>query len=391
MCTKAVVILAGVAACILPAMARMVDEDSPYSIDLRENPWSANAVCDIIFDGNLTMTPFGANREMPEFSDSDKFAMYLKDDGYSTNLYVVAAVEGGATQKAYSTTNYCLNVSGETLAGTPHHITIYALRSVTTYEDMFPGISVNMMMGFVVYIDGKPVECRDDDYYGRLPQALLDSAQRERFNQAAMAFIRKKMLFVSPLRSGYGEESSNLSEIGFFGVGAVDGFSVGSDSSAMPTPEKVVAGNVLLGSSQTNNLALADLTAPKGSGLDDATYRKLFDRLEFRPLGGRGAYVVEAKLTGEAASSVTNDVDAGMRRLDLAAMESGALTLEKATPGIFYRVIRGAKVDGIDKSGEWAVVDKDGNVDLEIPPGGVGDTSGFFRLEATPDGALQGG
>ena len=371
------------------------DQENPCSVNLKDGK-PATLEGDVVFDGYITMSVYDGEDD-PSFPSTAKFAMFLRDMGDATNFYVIASGPSGKTSRAYPTTSYCLDVDGDKLAGNPHRITVYAMHSATTYLDKYPGFPARAKMAFVVFVDGQPVQCRDEDYAEKLPQDLINGSETyHQLTSSAKALVGRKMLFISPLRAGYGDGSSQLTAIDFVGGGIVDNLDGGDCTLAtlpigdfsylavQSMPEKVSIGDIL-DSSQTNGLTVAQLFAPAAAGLDDAgqaAYRSLFVTLVFKESGG--GYMVMAVPSDEAEAAIKADVDDGIFMIDLDAVAAGKVTLEEVTPGIFYRVRRGSAVDAIDTKGKWAIAPGSGTVEVAIPEGEAGDSSGFFRLEASP-------
>ena len=348
---------------------------------------------DVVFDGFLSPSAYDEG-ESPDISavKDPKFAMYFGRDGAATNIYVIAAGSDPVSAKTFSTTNYCLNVTNEAFLGSGEcRVTIYALRGVTTYEDS----AAAMMMGFVVFVDETPVQCGDDDYFDKLPKEFSNP-----LNNTARALVANRYLFPSPLRDGYGVGSSMLTAIDFAGSGRVRGLAAGyapmetsapfadmSGLTVLPAPTRVAIGDMLADASQTNGLTKAgNLFAPAEANLSDAqqeAYRSLFGELVFEQADG-GGYMVMAYPTDEAMAMISNNVNACILKIDLDAVRAGTIVLDEVVPGLFYRVRRSsAAADGY-APGEWSVAQGDETVEVAIPDGEPGDTSGFFRLEASP-------
>ena len=376
-----------------------VEKDgSPLYLDLNGGRY-ISLDGDVVLDGRFKLSVYDNGSEPRKLPFDTKFAMYLRDDGTETNLYVVAAGNAIYNSESYTTTNFCLAVCGDALAAGWHRITVYVLRCVTTRLENYPNSgNPNMLMGFVVFIDEEPVCCKDPDYRQKSlvsPKAVFDKDLE--FNETAKALMEGKYLFISPLRAFYqGGHPSQLASIGFLGNGCVDDIAVGyhplgsagfaklDDISLLPTLEGVYIGMVV-SASQTNGLTVAKLLAPEEAGLDDAgqaAYRSLFAKLVFE--AADGGYMVMAVPSDAAETDIRNSVDVGVLRIDLGAVRAGKVLLEEVVPGIFYRVRRGSVMTDISKMGEWSVAQGNESVEVAIPAGDLEDTSGFFRIEASP-------
>ena len=354
--------------------------------------WKTYINKDIVVDSYVKL-PVYEPGQAPTTEYPNKCAIYLYDNGVETNLCIVAA--GFRDTSAHHTaTSYCLNVSAEAMSAEKHHITVYALRNVSTGSRTGPV----PLMGFVVFVDGEPVACKDDDYR----QKFIDTPYMASFTDSAKALIAKKMLFLSLARESYSYDSGTLTRLIFEGGGDEEQYVNEEDVTFGCTPEiletmtfadlssltnwDVVVIGSTVSASQTNSLTTASLVAPEEAELNDAqqeTYRALFAQLLFKEVG-EDSYMVMAVPKEEALASISNNVNSAVLMINLDAVDNGFVELDTVVPGIFYRVKRGTSVAAADKNGEWSVAKGTGKVTVEIPEGSPDDTAGFFRVEANP-------
>ena len=115
---------------------------------------------DVIFDVQLQFTATD-ELDLPVLNADSKFALWLYADGGTTNLYVTAGGCGVSVSDRYNApTNYCLCV--EIDANTWYHVTVRAIRNISTLSDVLK----RDMMGFVVFINEKPVNAQFFKGYG---------------------------------------------------------------------------------------------------------------------------------------------------------------------------------------------------------------------------------
>lgn len=354
---------------------------------------------DVVFDAILTPSVYdeGLCPDVSAVPDA-KFALYFGQDGAATNLYVIAAGANIVSVKSFSPTNYCLNVTNETFLGDGKcRVTVYALLSVSTNGD--DGFS---MMGFVVFVNEEAVTCRDDDYEDKLPplQLLGDD-----WNDIAKALIANKYLFPSLIPCGGSEVSSKLQDVNFVGTGRVEALRAGyapfeaadfADVSVLipdtpePTQEWTAGGEPKeYGSAEEAAAAVADakvkgITVAWPTGADaapegwttggQAKYSALFT---LTSEGKVVAVVLRAaddpaiKAVEESLTDATKDID----------FDAESVTVE-AVPGLYYGVSAGEELDSMSVE-EWTIATGD-KVTVDMPERKENQTSGFYRLEASP-------
>ena len=167
---------------------------------------------DVVVDSLMMFSP-ADSLMAPKLDDGSKFAMWLYagEDGV-TNLYVTAGGGGVADSLCYEATNYCLGPGVD--ADTWYRVTVRVLKNIT-FDELRP------YMGFVVFIDGRPMACIDDDYAAKLPAF-------GRSTPLAAYLIQEKRLFPSIVSASAtrSDRAAGISGVGFRGTGMVDDISI---------------------------------------------------------------------------------------------------------------------------------------------------------------------
>ena len=395
--------------CILDPIDFYVDTDSVTNVYLNGAAPHQGILpsTNVVFDAYLTPSVYDEGL-CPDVSavTGAKFALYFGMEGTATNLYVIAAGALNDTLNGFSPTNYCLNVTNESFLGDGEcRVTVYALRSVSTYEDG-PGASNPgyCMMGFVVFVDGEPVACRDEDYAEKLPELPY----YDEWNDTAKALVKNRYLFPSLVPAGVDDCSSKLREIDFVGTGEVKGLSAGhapfaaasfADITGLAvTPEPEPAQEWTAGGEPKEYASEADAQA----AVDDANAKGITVAWPTdagdAPVGwtgGDGQTRYSALFTLSADGKVVSVV---LRAADDPAVEAVETSLTEATkdidlsgeatsvkvdaiPGLYYGVSAGEGLDSMSVD-KWTIATGD-KVEVEIPERGDKEF-GFYRLEASP-------
>ena len=339
---------------------------------------------DVVIDGMMRFTATDDD-SVPSLPDGSKFALWLYGSGAVTNLRVTAAGNTTRTAATYIATNYCLNVSSDELyAGEWCRVTVRAIPSITTQ----PG--ERTLMGFVVFINGKPAACVDPDYRRRFPDLT--------FNEVAEALIDLKLLFPSIRRSGYSVDSGRLASLDFVGNMHLDELSVGYAADkeplgALPVPVEDGTtphfGRTLYATPSAAESAIglglvawpddAELPASVKTPANQLRYSRLFN------MTGSGRTVLIAlKDSGEEVAEVENDISAATASIKterLAAGEAASVEVS-AVPGLYYGVSTGETLGAMEVK-SWTIATED-TVEVSIPAKDENQASGFYRLEASP-------
>lgn len=339
---------------------------------------------DVVIDGMMRFTATDDD-SVPSLPDGSKFALWLYGSGAVTNLRVTAAGNTTRTAATYIATNYCLNVSSDELyAGEWCRVTVRAIPSITTQ----PG--ERTLMGFVVFINGKPAACADPDYRRHFPDLT--------FNEVAEALIDLKLLFPSIRRSGYSVDSGRLASLDFVGNMHLDELSVGYAADkeplgALPVPVEDGTtphfGRTLYATPSAAESAIglglvawpddAELPASVKTPANQLRYSRLFN------MTGSGRTVLIAlKDGGEEVAEVENAISAATASIKterLAAGEAASVEVD-AVPGLYYGVSTGETLDAMEVK-SWTIATED-TVEVTIPAKDENQASGFYRLEASP-------
>ena len=339
---------------------------------------------DVVIDGMMRFTATDDD-SVPSLPDGSKFALWLYGSGAVTNLRVTAAGNTTRTAATYIATNYCLNVSSDELyAGEWCRVTVRAIPSITTR----PG--ERTLMGFVVFINGKPAACADPDYRRRFPDLP--------FNEVAEALIDLKLLFPSIRRSGYSVDSGRLASLDFVGNMHLDELSVGYAADkeplgALPVPVENGTtphfGRTLYATPSAAESAIglglvawpddAELPASVKTPANQLRYSRLFN------MTGSGRTVLIAlKDSGEEVAEVENAISAATASIKterLAAGEAASVEVS-AVPGLYYGVSTGETLGAMEVK-SWTIATED-TVEVSIPAKDENQASGFYRLEASP-------
>ena len=365
--------------------AIMVDDldSSSLSFTLNKVPLEGDVVADCLM--RFTATD---DDSVPELPNDAKFALWLYGSGAVTNLRVTAAGNATRTAATYVATNYCLNVSSDALLGGEWcQVTVRAIPNITTQRDE------NTLMGFVVFINGKPAACADPDYRSRFFSSPAEAFYQDSpFSEVAEALIDLKMLFPSIQRPHYSQASGRLKALDFTGNVGVDAFSIGyqsanSELGVLPVPvaDDVVPhlGRTLYASEEAAEKAAgakavewpedADLSESVKTPENKARYSGLFDVTS----SGRTVFAV-MKSEGDEVEAVKAQLTEGTQEI----LGGGGSVEVSAVPGLYYGVSTGETLDAMEvKSWTIATCDK---VEVAIPAKGENQTSGFYRLEASP-------
>lgn len=339
---------------------------------------------DVVIDGKMRFTAT-EDDSVPSLPDGSKFALWLYGSGGVTNLRVTAAGNTTRTAATYVATNYCLNVSSDELyAGEWCRVTVRAIPSITTQ----PG--ERTLMGFVVFINGKPAACADPDYRSRFPDLP--------FNEVAEALIDLKLLFPSIRRSGYSVDSGRLASLDFVGNMHLDELSVGYAADkeplgALPVPVEGGTtphfGRTLYATPSAAESAIglglvawpddAELPASVKTPANQLRYSRLFNMMT----SGR-TVLIALKDSGEEVAEVENAISAATASIKterLAAGEAASVEVD-AVPGLYYGVSTGETLDAMEVK-SWTIATED-TVEVSIPAKDENQASGFYRLEASP-------
>ena len=339
---------------------------------------------DVVIDGMMRFTATDDD-SVPSLPDGSKFALWLYGSGAVTNLRVTAASNATRTAAAYVATNYCLNVSSDELyAGEWCRVTVRAIPSITTQ----PG--ERSLMGFVVFINGKPAACADPDYRRRFPDFP--------FNEVAEALIDLKLLFPSIRRSGYSVDSGRLASLDFVGNMHLDELSVGYAADkeplgALPVPVEDGTtphfGRTLYAtpSAAESAIGLGLVAWPDDAGLP-ASVKTPANQLRYSRLfnmtGSGRTVLIALKDSGEEVAEVENAISAATASIKterLAAGEAASVEVD-AVPGLYYGVSTGETLDAMEVK-SWTIATED-TVEVSIPAKDENQASGFYRLEASP-------
>ena len=378
-----------------------VDTDSVTNVYLNgAGPrQSIDLSTDVVFDAILTPSVYdeGLCPDVSAVPDA-KFALYFGQDGAATNLYVIAAGANIVSLRSFSPTNYCLDVENFITDGSCR-VTVYALLSVSTNGD--DDLS---MMGFVVFVNGEAVTCRDDDYEDKLPQLQL--LLGDDWNDIAKALIANKYLFPSLIPFGGSEVSSKLQDVNFVGTGRVEALRAGyapfeaadfADVSVLiqdtpePTQEWTAGGEPKeYGSADAAAAAVAYAEAnggitvawPTDAGVapegwttgGQAKYSALFTL----SADGKVVSVVLKAADDSAVKAVEESLTEATKDIDF---DAESVTVE-AVPGLYYGVSTGEELDSMSVE-EWKIATGD-TVTVDMPERKGNQTSGFYRLEASP-------
>ena len=339
---------------------------------------------DVVIDGMMRFTATDDD-SVPSLPDGSKFALWLYGSGAATNLRVTAAGNATKTVAAYVATNYCLNVSSDELyAGEWCRVTVRAIPSITTRS------GERTLMGFVVFINGKPAACADPDYRRRFPDLP--------FNEVAEALIDLKLLFPSIRRSGYSVDSGRLASLDFVGNMHLDELSVGYAADkeplgALPVPVEDGTtphfGRTLYATPSAAESAIglglvawpddAELPASVKTPANQLRYSRLFNMMT----SGR-TVLIALKDGGEEVAEVENAISAATASIKterLAAGEAASVEIA-AVPGLYYGVSTGETLDAMEVK-SWTIATED-TVEVSIPAKDENQASGFYRLEASP-------
>lgn len=339
---------------------------------------------DVVIDGMMRFTATDDD-SVPSLPDGSKFALWLYGSGAVTNLRVTAAGNATKTVAAYVATNYCLNVSSDELyAGEWCRVTVRAIPSITTQS------GERSLMGFVVFINGKPAACADPDYRSRFPDLP--------FNEVAEALIDLKLLFPSIRRSGYSVDSGRLASLDFVGNMHLDELSVGYAADkeplgALPVPVEDGTtphfGRTLYAtpSAAESAIGLGLVAWPDDAALPTSVktpanqlrYSRLFNMTS----SGR-TVLIALKDSGEEVAEVENAISAATASIKterLAAGEAASVEVD-AVPGLYYGVSTGETLDAMEVK-SWTIATED-TVEVSIPAKDENQASGFYRLEASP-------
>ncbi|MBQ4385283.1 MAG: hypothetical protein II823_05110 [Kiritimatiellae bacterium] len=339
---------------------------------------------DVVVDGKMRFTATDDD-SVPSLPDGSKFALWLYGSGGVTNLRVTAAGNTTRTAATYIATNYCLAVSSDELyAGEWCRVTVRAIPSITTQ----PG--ERSLMGFVVFINGKPAACADPDYRRRFPDLP--------FNEVAEALIDLKLLYPSIRRSGYSVDSGRLASLDFVGNMHLDELSVGYAADkeplgALPVPVEDGTtphfGRTLYATPSAAESAIglglvawpddAELPASVKTPANQLRYSRLFNMMT----SGR-TVLIGLKDNGEEVAEVENAISAATASIKterLAAGETASVEVD-AVPGLYYGVSTGETLDAMEVK-SWTIATED-TVEVSIPAKDENQVSGFYRLEASP-------
>lgn len=339
---------------------------------------------DVVVDGKMRFTAT-EDDSVPSLPDGSKFALWLYGSGGVTNLRVTAAGNATKTAAAYVATNYCLNVSSDELsAGEWCRVTVRAIPSITTQS------GERTLMGFVVFINGKPAACADPDYRRRFPDLP--------FNEVAEALIDLKLLFPSIRRSGYSVDSGRLASLDFVGNMHLDELSVGYAADkeplgALPVPVEDGTtphfGRTLYATPSAAESAIglglvawpddAELPASVKTPANQLRYSRLFNMMT----SGR-TVLIGLKDSGDEVAEVENAISAATASIKterLAAGEAASVEVD-AVPGLYYGVSTGETLDAMEVK-SWTIATED-TVEVSIPAKDENQASGFYRLEASP-------
>ena len=362
---------------------------SPLSFTLNGKSLEGDVVVDCMMRFTAT-----SDNSVPQLPDDAKFALWLYGNGADTNLYVTAAGDRARTAAAYVATNYCLGVSTDAIAsGEWCRVTVRAIPNITTQTDD------RSLMGFVVFINGKPAACADPDYRSRFfesPQSVFNKDSP--FNDVAEALIDLKMLFPSIRRAHYDSYSGRLSSFDFIGNVWVDDLSAAYATAtgplgALPVPvdDGTVPhfGRTLYATPSAAESAIglglvawpddAELPASVKTPANQLRYSLLFNMT-----GSGRTVLIGLKDSGEEVAEVENAISAATASIKterLAAGEAARVEVS-AVPGLYYGVSTGETLEDMEVK-TWTIATGD-KVEVAIPAKGENQTSGFYRLEASP-------
>ena len=348
---------------------------------------------DVVIDGMMRFTATDDD-SVPTLPDDAKFALWLYGSGAVTNLRVTAAGNATRTAAAYMATNYCLNVSSDVLSdGGWCRVTVRAIPSITTHY------GERTLMGFVVFINGKPAACADPDYRSRFfesPQSVF--ADDSPFTELAEALIDLKLLFPSMMRSGYNVDSGRLASLDFVGNMHLDEFSVGyaadnAQVGVLPVPVEDGTvphfGRTLYAtpSAAESAIGLGVVAWPDDEALpasvkthsNQLRYSRLFNMTS----SGR-TVLIALKDSGDDVAEVESAISSATESIKTDKLASGEATSVEvdSVPGLYYGVSIGEVLDAMSVD-EWSIATSN-KVQVAIPARDATQTSGFYRLEASP-------
>ena len=346
---------------------------------------------DVVIDGMMRFTAT-EDDSVPSLPEGSKFALWLYGSGGVTNLRVTAAGNTTRTAATYIATNYCLAVSSDELyAGEWCRVTVRAIPSITTQS------GERTLMGFVVFINGKPAACADPDYRSRFfesPQSVF--ASDSPFNEVAEALIDLKLLLPSIRRSGYSVDSGRLASLDFVGNMHLDELSVGYAADkeplgALPVPVEDGTtphfGRTLYATPSAAESAIglglvawpddAELPASVKTPANQLRYSRLFNMMT----SGR-TVLIGLKDSGDDVAEVESAISSATKSIKADKLATGEDTTVEldAVPGLYYGVSTGEKMSAMSVE-EWSLATSN-KVEVAIPA--KGGTSRFYRLEASP-------
>lgn len=376
----------------------MVDDFDPplsFALDPSSPGRYVQLKGDVVIDCMMRFTATDDD-SVPTLPDDAKFALWLYGSGAVTNLRITAAGNKIDTVETYIATNYCLNVAADALSdGKWCQVTVRAIPNITAQE----GEGIMPLMGFVVFINGNAAACADPDYRSRFfesPRAAF--AADYPFSEIAEALIDLKMLFPSIRRPGYNPNSARLASLDFIGNVQLDDLSAGYAADKEPLaslPVPVEDGTVphfgrtlyATPSAAESAIGLGVVAWPDDAALpasvkthsNQLRYSRLFNMTS----SGR-TVLIALKDSGDDVAEVESAISSATKSIKTDKLASGeAMSVEvDSVPGLYYGVSKGEKPDAMSVD-EWSIATSN-KVQVAIPARDATQTSGFYRLEASP-------